>query len=83
MITANELKINGVGALSNALKDEPETIISVRGKPSYIVMSIETYNRYREYELEAALTESQSDISNGKFYESSVDEHIKRITNAV
>lgn len=83
MITANELKVNGVRALSNALKNASETIISVHGKPSYIVMSIEKYNRFREYELEVALTESQNDISNGKFHESSVDEHIKRISDAL
>ena len=83
MITANELKVNGVGALSNALKDASETIISVHGKPSYIVMSIENYDSYREYELEVALAESKNDISSGKFYKSSVDEHIKRISDAL
>ena len=40
---------------------------------------METYNRYREYELETAIAEAKKDLKEGAFIEESVDDHIKRI----
>lgn len=44
---------------------------------------INTYNRFREYELEAALIETRKDLAEGHFLEESVKDHIHRITNEV
>ncbi len=81
IITANELKTKGVSALKNLTADGYEVIITIRGKARYVVLPTETYNRLRECELEAALTEVQNDIKKGKYVEESVEKHIKRITN--
>ena len=37
-LTANEIKTKGVGIFDEVLKDEGETVISVRGKDKYVVM---------------------------------------------
>ena len=44
-------------------------------------MTMEEYNKLREYELEAAIIESELDIKNGKFKKGSVEDHIKKIEN--
>ncbi|HLP45446.1 MAG TPA: hypothetical protein VK469_05850 [Candidatus Kapabacteria bacterium] len=44
---------------------------------------INTYNRFREYELEATLFETRKDLAEGHFLEKSIEDHIHRITNEV
>lgn len=51
------------------------------GKNKYVVLSIEEYSQLREYELEAAIKESEEDIKNGRIYDESIDDHMKRITS--
>ena len=80
-ITANELKTRGISAIDPIVKEHQAALISVRGKVRYVVMDMKMYNRLRECELEAALMETRQDIEKGEFYEESVAEHIKRITN--
>ncbi len=80
-ITANELKTKGVSAVENALKDDGEAIITVRGESKYIVLDISKYNKLREYELEIALIEAREDVANGRIKKESVNEHMKRVTD--
>jgi len=78
-ITANELKKKGVSLLEEKIDESEEIIITVRGKSKYIVIDIDKYNKYREYELNAAITETRKDIEEGNFIIESVDDHIKRL----
>ncbi len=78
-ISANELKTQGVSAITEALADSPEVMVSVRGKDRFVVMNIEHYHYLRECELTAALAESQADIAAGRFVKQSVDAHMKRL----
>jgi PHD/YefM family antitoxin component YafN of YafNO toxin-antitoxin module len=80
-ISANELKTRGVSSIEAALQDEDEAIISVRGKDRYVVMDLDTYNRLRVCELEAALYQARREISEGKGIEESVEDHLTRIRN--
>jgi PHD/YefM family antitoxin component YafN of YafNO toxin-antitoxin module len=80
-ITANDLKTKGITAIDDVTSNGFEAIITVRGKQKYVVMTMEEYNKLREYELEAAIIESELDIKNGKFKKGSVEEHIKRLEN--
>ena len=80
-ITANDLKKQGVSVFDPILKDEQEAVITVRGKPKYVVMDMEAYNHLRECELDAALMESKRDMESGKFVSESVADHIRRITD--
>ena len=76
MITANELKTKGVACLEENLANQPEAVITVRGKECYVVMKVEHYHYLREMELEAALYEAQQDIAAGRFSKESVDQHV-------
>ena len=80
VIAANELKTKGVSSIAKALDTEREVVISVRGKPRYVVMEIEEYDRLRERELEALWFQVREDVATGRFRRESAEEHIARIT---
>ena len=78
-ITANELKKRGVSLFDGMCNKKEETIITVRGKSKYVVIDMDTYNQYREYELNSEIAEARKDLKEGAFIEESVDDHIRRI----
>lgn len=78
-ISANDLKTRGVGAIDDALREQSEAPVTVRGQVKYVVMSREQYQYLRECELEAALAESQADLDAGRFVRETVKEHVARI----
>lgn len=82
-ITANELKIRGISAVEDQLKNEEEVIISVRGRGRYVVMSLEKYARLREFELDMAVMEAKADYKDGNIITESVEDHMKRVTDAL
>jgi len=78
-VAANDLKTKGIKAIEEALQEQPEAWVSVRGKAKYVIMRQEHYHYLRECELEAALAESQADLTHGRFVKESVAEHLQRI----
>ena len=80
-ITANDLKVKGITAIDDMTSDGFEAVITVRGKQKYVVMTIEEYNKLREYELAGAIIEAKDDIKKGKFKKGSVEDHMKRLEN--
>jgi PHD/YefM family antitoxin component YafN of YafNO toxin-antitoxin module len=78
-ISANDLKTRGVGAIEQALQEQAEVSVTVRGEVRYVVMSKEQYQYLRECELEAALAESKSDLDAGRFVKETVAQHLRRI----
>ena len=80
-ISANELKIKGVSAVENILRNEGEAVITVRGKQKYVIVDFKKYSKMREYELEVALLEARADVANGRVKKESVIEHMKLIVD--
>jgi PHD/YefM family antitoxin component YafN of YafNO toxin-antitoxin module len=80
-VSAGELKKRGISLLDDIAGDHEGAIVTVRGKSKYAVIDMNTYNRFREYELDAALAETKRDLSEGNFVEDSVEDHLKRIQN--
>ena len=78
-IPANELKTRGVTAIQQALAENTEAIVSVRGKDKYVVMSFEQYSHLRTCELEAAIHETRKDLAEGRFITESPADHLKRL----
>jgi len=78
-VTANDLKTRGISALDQGLKEQPELIITVRGKEKYVVLKLEQYQYLREMELEAALLEAQQDVANKKTISENAEAHVQRI----
>ena len=81
VITANDIKRRGVASIAESLAHAPEAAISVRGKNTFVVMSMEQYQHLRACELEAALLESRRDRENGRIAHDSVEEHIKALSD--
>lgn len=78
-ISANELKIRGVAAIEAALSEQPEAIVSVRGKDRFVVMDLAHYHYLRECELEAALAQTRADLAAGHSVEESPEAHLDRV----
>jgi prevent-host-death family protein len=79
MITANDLKTKGIACLEETLAKQPEAIITVHGKESFVVMKMEHYHYLREMELEAALYESQQDLAAGRFSKDDIEQHVAEL----
>jgi len=82
-ISAGELKRRGVSALTPALSEDDEVMITVRGKCQYVVMKVEAYARLREAELDQALHEARADYAAGRISDESVAAHLKRMREHV
>ena len=78
-LTANDLKVRGIAAIEEALADQTEATISVRGTQRFVVMEIAQYHYLRECELEAALVQSRADVSAGRAIQETADAHMRRL----
>lgn len=78
-LTANDLKTKGVSALEAALHEGDEAVISVRGKPRFVVMGIAHYERLREAEIFAAWQQARAAEARGDYVVESAAEHIARL----
>lgn len=81
VVTANDLKLRGVSCIEEGLIDQPEAMITVRGKARYVVMKVEQYHHLREAELEAALLEARNDLAQGNSITESAETHVERVFN--
>jgi prevent-host-death family protein len=82
-VSANDLKTKGIAAIEAVLQEQYEAVITVRGKPRYVVVEIDQYDRMRESELEAAWLQSKADYAAGQYRQESADEHIERMRRAL
>lgn len=80
VVTANELKTKGIASIEQLLQDAQEVIISVRGKPRYVVMDIAHFDYLRERELQAAWAESRADVAAGRYRRESAEDHMARLS---
>jgi hypothetical protein len=78
-ISANEIKTKGIAAIEAALVEASEAIVSVRGKDRFVVMDIAHYHYLRECELDAALAQTQADMTAGRFVQESPEAHLARL----
>lgn len=75
-IAANDVKRHGISVFS----DSRESLITVHGKPKFVVMGFADYERLREMELMAALYETQQDLADGNCEILTPEEHVKRVS---
>lgn len=79
VVTANDLKTKGISDIERALQDAQEAVISVRGKPRYVVMDITYYDYLRECEIAAAWAQTREDVATGRYRREGADAHVARI----
>lgn len=82
-LTANDLKTRGVTALEAALHEEGEAVISVRGKPRFVVLDIARFERLREAEIANAWQEARAAESRGEYRVETAAEHIARLQREI
>lgn len=80
-ISANELKTRGISAVEDRVEAGEDVIVSVRGQDRFVVMSLEKYDRLREFELDLALQQARADFAAGRVVTESVDDHLRRVTD--
>jgi prevent-host-death family protein len=80
-ITANDLKTKGISVIDELITDNNGIVITVRGIEKYVILPMEEYNQLREFELDAAIQESKNELTNGKYFSDSIEEHLKRVSN--
>jgi prevent-host-death family protein len=79
VVTANDLKTKGISDIERLLQDAQEVVISVRGKPRYVVMDIAHYDFLRECEIVAAWAQTREDVAAGRYRQEGADAHLARI----
>lgn len=79
LISAIHLKTRGIASIEQALKEQTEVALTVRGKLKYVVMNIERYQHLLERELVVALADSRVDLDVGRLVQESVAQQLKRI----
>ena len=75
IISANELRVGGVATIEEGLAEASEAIITVRGKPQFVVMDLSRYQCLKVCELEATLAESFADMAAGRFVVETHEDH--------
>ena len=78
IVNANDIKKRGLSAIC----DDEETIVTIRGKPRYVVLTIKKYQALSEAELSLAVAEAKADYKAGRYVVESPEAHLKRITNS-
>lgn len=79
MLTANDLKTRGVSDIERLLQEAPEVVISVRGKPRYVVMDITHHDYLRECEIATAWAQTRADVEAGRFRREDAEAHRERV----
>ncbi len=79
IITANELKTKGISFVEKILKKYKEAFISVRGKPKFVILPIDEYEKLKEAELEKIIKEAEQDYKEGRVIKETAEEHFKRL----
>jgi len=79
IITANEVKVNGVSMFEKMLQKTDELIVNVRGKNKYVILDIERYKAFREHELDIAHMKAMQDVKEGRYKIQTASEHVKEL----
>lgn len=79
VVTANDLKTKGISDIERALQDAQEAVISVRGKPRYVVMDIAHYDYLRECEIAAAWAQTRENVAAGRYRREGAEAHVARL----
>jgi prevent-host-death family protein len=79
VLTANDLKTKGVSDIERLLQEASEVVVSVRGKPRYVVMDIAHYDYLRKCEIATTWAQSRSEVEAGCFRREGAEAHRARV----
>ena len=78
MINVVDLRKRGIKAVEDEIKKENKAIISFKGRPAYVMLPIEEYEKLT---LDKAYNELKAKKENNEAFVSDANELIKRIEN--
>ena len=78
MVSVVDIRKRGIKAVEEELKKENKAIISFKGKPKYVMLTLEEYERLM---LDSAYNELKKKKKQGKAFVSTAKELIERIEN--
>lgn len=79
VVTASDLKTKRFCETERLLQDAQEVVISVRGKPRYVVMATECHEFLRECEIAAVWAQARADLAAGRCRRESAGTHVARV----
>ena len=83
MINAIDLRKRGLKAIDEALAIKEEGVISYNGKPKYVVIPFEKYDKLKSLELDMAYLEVIKNIKKGNYKTlksaEDIDKHIEQL----
>ena len=74
-VTANDIKTKGI-----AVAEDEETLVTIRGRPRYLIIPESQIAGYEQYRLEEALKKVKAELQAGD-WSSDLDEHLAEIEN--
>ena len=87
MLNVLDLRNRGIKAIDEEINKKGIATLSYRGKPKYIIIDIDEYEKLRELELMLAYSKAKENIKKGNFEiiktEKEVDNHIEELKKSI
>ncbi len=87
MLNVVDLRNRGVKAIEEEIKANGTAILSYRGKPKYVIIEVNEYERLRDLELMWAYLKAEEDIAKGNVEIVKTDEelenHLNELKNSI
>ncbi len=87
MLNVLELRNRGIKAIDEEIAEKGIATLSYRGKPKYVIVDIDEYERLRELELMLAYSKAKEDIQKGNVEiiktEKELDNHIEELKKSI
>ena len=64
MLNVIDIRSKGIKAINEEIENKGIATLSYRGKPKYVILDIEEYEKYREIELILAYQKAKEEIKN-------------------
>jgi len=87
MLSVLDLRNRGVKAIEEEISKNGIATLSYRGKPKYVILDIEDYDKLREIELIMAYEKAKEDIKKGSAEivtnEEELNNHLKELKECI
>ncbi len=87
MLNVIDIRNKGIKAINEEIKNKGIATLSYRGKPKYVILDIEEYEKIREAELILAYQKAKEEIKNQQVEivksENDLKNHINELKNDV
>ncbi len=78
MLNVVDIRNRGVKAIEQEIADHGMATLGYRGKPKYVIVEIDAYEKFKEWELQHAYEEAKKEIESGRYTSISDEEALKK-----